>query len=285
MVNLTMATGIASAIASMEQTSKRIRDIFWGLPAPETNPEFDEETIEYLEAQTHALYSELLITLEAFGLVEARRDLVRAWRLGPASSTRKIEYNHWHDAYSTKAFGLLSSSLDSLQCLVPRADEPESVTPGLVQLVDLLSRTAQILEIDGVEPTKEADVQRTMDRYLAALYGTDYCRQFSLPRVVRNFKPDAGIRSLSAVIEFKFADSRVQLEGCVGGLFEDSAGYRGSKDWTRFYSVIYQTGAFGTEKDLTAAFDMGDLVDWTPLLVTGKGARTTKKLATTTTTP
>jgi hypothetical protein len=55
---------------------------------------------------------------------------------------------------------------------------------------------------------------------------------------LKNF--DCGIASVGAAIEFKIVHTKEQVAVAYSGIAEDTAGYRGSKDWTRFYSVIYQ---------------------------------------------
>lgn len=54
---------------------------------------------------------------------------------------------------------------------------------------------------------------------------------------------------------------------------EDAGGYSGSLDWTRFYSVIYQTSAFESEDRIRSELTRAGLVTWTGILVTGAGAR------------
>jgi hypothetical protein len=82
---------------------------------------------------------------------------------------------------------------------------------------------------------------------------------------------DSGVRSLRAVIEFKLAKDTKGLKMATSGLFEDASGYKASADWSRFYSVIYMTGAHGTEEQLLADFDRAGMIAWTPILVTGQG--------------
>jgi hypothetical protein len=116
-----------------------------------------------------------------------------------------------------------------------------------------------------------------MDHYLDVIYGGDYRRKFSIPGAVKNFIPDSGIRSLKAVIEFKFAATSQELKTATSGLFEDSAAYKASADWQRYYSVVYMTGAHGTKEKLLAAFEQAGMIDWTPILVTGAGGRAAKR--------
>ncbi|SDJ95325.1 hypothetical protein SAMN05216338_107527 [Bradyrhizobium sp. Rc2d] len=53
---------------------------------------------------------------------------------------------------------------------------------------------------------------------------------------------------IGAAVDFKFVRSREEVAIAANGIFEDTAGYRGSKDWVRF--VIYQVQPFMLESHL-----------------------------------
>ena len=146
----------------------------------------------------------------------------------------------------------------------------------LAKLESVLQKTAALVRMHGVKPTNEREVRDVMHKALHACF-TEYTESVSIHGVLKNFKPDGGVRDLGAAIEFKFAASEAELRQGLGGIFEDSAGYKGSKDWTRFYSVIYQTESFETADRLRAEVSRGGLVTWTPVLVTGPGARRRRK--------
>jgi hypothetical protein len=124
-----------------------------------------------------------------------------------------------------------------------------------------------------VQPKKEKDVQDVMHDYLEATF-TEYRGKVTIPGIIRDFEPDGGVRNLKAAIEYKFADSKAEVSRAMGGIFEDVSGYSGSLDWTRFYSVIYQTEAFESEDRIRSEMARaGTLVTWKTILVTGAGAR------------
>src|SRR5215471_3256255 len=56
-------------------------------------------------------------------------------------------------------------------------------------------------------------------------------------------------------------------------IFEDISGYTGSLDWTRFYTVVYQTEAFETEPRIKQELARAGTVTWQGILVTGSGGR------------
>lgn len=135
-----------------------------------------------------------------------------------------------------------------------------------------MRKTATILHREQLVPTSEHDIQKVMHRALFACF-TEYTDSVTIPGVLKNFKPDGGVRNLRAAIEFKFADSHSELAKGVGGIFEDGGGYKGSRDWTRFYSVIYQTKPFEAEERVRSEMIRGGLLTWKSILVTGDGGR------------
>ncbi len=82
-----------------------------------------------------------------------------------------------------------------------------------------------------------------------------------------------GIRHLKAAVEFKFASTPTELKQAVSGIFEDTAGYKGSLDWTRFYSVIYMTEPFESPARFHADMSRAGALNWTVIPVSGAGEK------------
>lgn len=265
---------LPAIIADVEATERNGTDAVWRLESPmgvvRTDPDVEEELEYYLRS----LEQKLLLHLEALGLVQSRATLECRWAEFERRGLREVKFAPGPGVAYSEALSYLGVFVQSLRCYGPTRDVAEK---SFDELVLKLRKTAVLMERRNVIAGREKDVQDVMDDYLDFLYGTDYCRQFNLPGVVKNFKPDAGVRSLETAIEFKFADSKAALASALGGLFEDASGYKGNSDWTRFISVVYMTGAFGTEEEFKAAFDRADLIDWTPILVTGRSAPTRQK--------
>jgi hypothetical protein len=70
--------------------------------------------------------------------------------------------------------------------------------------------------------------------------------------------------------------SQQELSKALGGVFEDANGYSGSKDWTTFYTLIYQTEAFESEDRFKSEMTRAGLITWKTILVTGQGRRERK---------
>jgi len=139
-------------------------------------------------------------------------------------------------------------------------------------LETILKKTPFLLQRRQIQPRNEKDIRSVMHDYLGAFF-TEYKNHVTIPGVIRDFKPDGGVRNLKAAIEFKFAGTHAEVRQAMAGVFEDISGYAGSLDWIHFYSVIYQTSAFESEDRVKSELSRSGNVTWKALLVTGKGAR------------
>jgi hypothetical protein len=54
------------------------------------------------------------------------------------------------------------------------------------------------------------------------------------------------------------------------GIVEDTGAYKGSKDWTRFYAVMYQAKHFILKSQLESDMKRIGAATWKAILVTGE---------------
>jgi len=143
----------------------------------------------------------------------------------------------------------------------------------LPRLERILIGTARLVKDRLIEPRNECEVRNALYQTLIHVF-PDTVREVPIAKVSKCYRPDIGIRSLRAAVEFKFADSEDELKRAIGGVYEDVAGYAGSEDWKHFYAVFYMTDAFMTQSQVEAEFSLSK-VDrkWRPLLVQGRGGR------------
>jgi hypothetical protein len=262
----------AATIADhLEKSARQVRDALWRLADPRGGILDDSDVKEEFKYFLKRLYTQVMIALDHLELIASRADLAKAWGDFVKSGLQKFTFYPEHDTVGSEVYDYLDAVIDGIRAIDPTIEEKGDDQGERMQLERLLDRTAYILQRRDVVPTREGEIQRVMDEYLESIYGADYCRQFSIPGVVKNFRPDSGIRSLKTVIEFKLAKDTRGLKTATSGLFEDAAGYKASADWKRYYSVIYMTGAYGTKEQLLADFDRAGMVDWTPIPVTGIG--------------
>jgi hypothetical protein len=225
-----------------------------------------------LEAILEDLYELLVMTLEAVSLPKARIRLIRQWRdLTRTAKPGAGHCDHQYDYFDSPTFKCIERTIDNLRLFA--GDRPDTRQAYELQKLDsILRKTATILQRVRISPASEREVRDPMHEVLFACF-TQYTTHVNVPGILKTFVPDCGVRDLQAAIEFKFAASRDEVLKAVGGIFEDGAGYHGSRDWTQFYSVIYQTAPFESEDRVRSEMVRGGLLTWTSILVTGTGAR------------
>jgi hypothetical protein len=215
----------------------------------------------------------LEVALEASGLSSTRIRLIEKWE-----SFEKQKQGIGKTIPFGEADFLESQPLDYLEKVVEGMRIALGQTENgweayeLKKLESLLRKTAKIVRGEGVVPRNEHDIQTVMTKYLDAAFA-EHVTNVNIPGGITSFKPDGGIRSLKAAIEFKYAATRDEVSRSLRGIFEDVSGYKGSADWTRFFSVVYQTEAFESEEKFGHDLNRAAAIDWTPILVTGKGTR------------
>ena len=76
----------------------------------------------------------------------------------------------------------------------------------------------------------------------------------------------------NAAIEFKIAHTEQQAVAAFTGVVEDVGGYKGSKDWTRFYAVMYQAKPFISKSQLDSDMKRIKAATWKAILWHGRTA-------------
>ena len=144
-------------------------------------------------------------------------------------------------------------------------------------LRQILLGTPKLIADRKLVPKNEAEVRREIYGTLLHVF-PDTVRELPIPQVSKTYKPDIGVPHLEVAVEYKFCDSESELKTCLEGIYADTKGYAGSKDWTNFVAVMYCTGAFMTEAQLREEERrVGMPPSWELLLVTGQGERKSKR--------
>jgi hypothetical protein len=267
---------IKAALSELERLLDSARDARYQIECARTNTRFiggfaaPELALPGILNQIEEM---LLVVFEAAGLSLTRERLAQKWaEFEKNGGIGKTNYNAEFDYLESLPLSFVEQMIDSLRACAGEAI-PTKDAHELALLERFLRNTATLVHKRNAQPTKEKDVQDVMHDYLEATF-TQYRRHVTIPGIVRDFNADGGVRNLKAAIEFKFADSQGELSRAVGGIFEDVSAYSGSLDWTRFYSVIYQTQPFESEDRIKSEMARaGTLLTWKHILVTGGGAR------------
>jgi hypothetical protein len=211
----------------------------------------------------------VLMCLEAAGLVATRVDFQNTWKIFDLSATEPIQE---YDILYSEPCDYLKNTIEGLRLIANNGESPTE-TVDLQRLRDLLEATPTFLRKRNMAPQREHDIQKIMVDYLEACFPRGLVSSPTIPGFVKNFKADAGVLHLKAAVEFKFASSLPEVKQAMSGIIEDTAGYKGSLDWTRFYSVVYMTEPFVQPARFRADMARVGALNWVLILVNGAGEK------------
>lgn len=209
----------------------------------------------------------LLIGCEALGLPETRAELSGRWEeLDKKGAIEHMDYLPEVESFHSEAESLLWTAFEALRAISGQPSMSPIEAFQIDRLENLLRSAPALLRRRNVVPKKEKDVQQVLSDYFHVAF-PDYLDNVTVHGFTKNFKPDGGVRSIHTAIEYKFARSQEELKTAVSGVLEDTAGYEGSKDWTRFISLIYMTEPFEIEERLELDLSRVGAHSWKGILV------------------
>lgn len=216
------------------------------------------------------LYDHLLIVLEAAEMPEARAILIAKW-----AEFKKLSEGLRHtdqfgnfDHLNSPVIEYIDHLVSALRMTVSNEITSEEAWT-LERLEEMLNDADTLIHRRKQAPSSEKEFQNFMHDYLRACFPYFETK----PQIgggIKNFKPDCGISNVGAAIEFKIAHSEEAAKVAFSGVVEDTAGYKGSKQWTRFYAVIYQAKPFLQKSHMKRDMKRIGAATWTPILLNGK---------------
>jgi hypothetical protein len=215
------------------------------------------------------LHDILLVVLEAAQMPEAWGSLVKAWRgfMSGKDGLRHTDDNDEFQNCESPALTFLDRQIHGLRMTV-REEILSEEAWTLAKLEAMLEDTPALVHRRDKPPANEGDLQEIMHDYLSACF-PDFRFNPPIGGTIKNFKPDCGIFDVGAAIEFKIAHSKQQAIVSFTGVVEDTGGYKGSKDWTRFYAVMYQAKPFILKSHLQSDMKRIGAATWKAILVNG----------------
>jgi len=236
--------------------------------------EFEAQRTEDLASWLDSLGRQLPVLLDLMGMNDTRQSFFSSWKaFGDNLGATVCEHDEVNVWLVSRPLRLIDEILQVIGAGSKGVLEEDSA--GVKTLEYVLRSTPQILKTHGVVPRKESDVKRVLHDHLECTF-PDYSREVKLPKGLKSFIPDGAIRSLETLIEFKFVDLKRKVAPIFSGIMEDLSGYGGSRDWTRFYSVVYQTEPFVNETRFDRSLRLsGNAGSWKPIVVVGPGGRHT----------
>lgn len=247
----------------------------WGT-RPHSEP-FYEQPLFALERYLQELYDVLLVVLEAADMRDTRASLIKAWIAfnRKKDGLQHIVDDHQAQVCESPALTFMNRLIKGLRSSTGKPiSEADAWT--LRRLEHMLGDTAALVHRRNPSPKKELDVQKIMHDYLSAAF-PEFTAKPQVSGTLKSFKPDCGIQAVGAAIEFKFVRRKKDVEVVTSGIIEDSAGYRGSKDWVRFYSVFYQLQPFMMKSHLVHDLDRVGASTWKAFVVNGSTGASTER--------
>jgi len=192
-------------------------------------------------------FIELLIIIDALGF----------------GNTHK-EFNEFYEKAKNHKEGLTYSTMGE--------DEPYLVWPGEIRkylnaianitnteteelfishdLIEIIRHSVYSIsdtKIYSSPPIDERELHDRIESILKCVY-PDLLREPTLPKQIKNFRPDTGIPSLKTLIEYKYISNLTECKRIVDEVLADTRGYK-ARDWNKFLFVIYETKRIKHEKD------------------------------------
>lgn len=221
----------------------------------------------------------LLVVLEAAEMPGTRASLIKAWSKFTSAKTglRHTDDNGEFQNCESPALTFLERLINGLRMTVNDEISSEEAWT-LSRLEAMLRDTPGLVHRRGISPAKESDLQAIMHDYLSASF-PDFVLNPPIGGTLKNFKPDCGIASVGAAIEFKIVHTKEQVAVAFSGITEDTSGYKGSKDWTRFYAVVYQDEPFMLESHLRSDMKRIGAATWKAFVVNAPAKKKASKKA------
>jgi hypothetical protein len=198
------------------------------------------EARETLAFYIEKAFRDISILAERLGLPLFRADVVE----------KRKSFTDLSDLVPTPYDVMLQSEpLDAARDLfesLATMTEGRAVT-GIGILETLLENTPKIIEASGILPRKEGDVKDQVRKVLSLSF-RDVVREIPIPKNIKSYRPDIGVRSLMAAAEYKFIDSQQKAKNSLDEIYADMKGYVGRYDWRSFYAVFYMTSPFYTQR-------------------------------------
>lgn len=264
-----LVESLRSTFSSAEDARRKLSDI---LQHQDTESANDPENYELNEAQDSMKYwiekafRDLAILSERLNAPIMAREILKSRKgIKHLDSLIRTDYDV---SLHSEPLALARSYFDPLEVMVSGGE-----ISGITIFETILHNTAKIIKAAGIEPKKETQVYDEVYKVVEFAF-RDATRSIELPKSVKTYKPDIGVRSLHAAVEYKYADTKEKVKVALDAIYSDMRTYAGHTDWRTFYGVIYMTGPFYTQKDIEHEWRLLRTdISWTPIVIVGPGGK------------
>jgi hypothetical protein len=268
-------TVVKNSIGSLDQLLSRAKSALSQIEQDRFGLVDDSDTGGFVDPKAalgdtlEELHDILLVVLEAAEMPEAKASMIEEW---PTFTSAKdglshVEVDTEFDYCASPALIFVKRLIEALRMSVSKQISSEEAWT-LARLEAMLEDTAGLVHRREKPPKDEQDLQAIMHDYLSACF-PDFRKNPQIGGSIKNFIPDCGIASVGAAIEFKIAHTKEKAVVAFTGVVEDTGGYKGSKDWTRFYAVMYQAKPFILKSQLQSDMKRIKAATWKAILING----------------
>jgi hypothetical protein len=260
-----------NAIGGLDKILSRAKRALYEVGRNEFGGSFDgsgyDDPRGALGAHLEEIYDVLLVVLEAAQMPLARTSLTDQWAKW-SNSLQETDDDAEYGVSMSPALTYVSRIVSALRMTVSGSMTSEEAWT-LSRLEAMLGDTSALVHRRKIAPANESALQEIMHDYLSASF-SDFTSKPQIGGTIKNFKPDCGIVSVGAAIEFKLAHDKPQAVQSFTGIVEDIGGYKGSKDWTRFYAVMFQSKPFVLKSHLECDLKRIGAATWKAILINGE---------------
>ena len=134
--------------------------------------------------------------------------------------------------------------------------QQKDVVQEISPLLDVIRNSEYFItnpKVFGKVPDSEGDVHLRIEGLLKCLY-TEVEHKPRIPKPIKSFEPDTGIRSLRTLIEYKFIKTVEGGKKILEQILADIGGYQ-TDDYDKFVFVIYETNRVFPLRDWERAIE------------------------------
>lgn len=266
-----LATMIAATLEQANEAERKYVKIIETSRVEHLDDPLNEElkdATEILARHVRRAFEECQMLAERLQMPELAKGIRKKLRLYGTGSAELISIEHNSGAGEQYC----SSLAEAWTIYEPMAIVALSgAVTGLSVLETILRNTAKIIAKSGIPAENETQIRNEVLRVLQLAF-LDARKDPAIAKNFKTYKPDIGIPSLMAAVEYKFLRTKKDMKSHLDQVFADIKGYDRHGIWKNFYAVFCQKGPFFTQEDVVQTFrEVGAKVNWTPIL-TGPAA-------------
>jgi hypothetical protein len=194
-------TNLKAALSELERDLESARDARHQIECEEAGRPAKggwEEPAAVLPSLLNNIKETLLVVFEAANLPDTRQRLIDQWAaFEKDGGIGKTHFDQQFDYLESKPFDYIDKLVNSVRILGSEGLAPKDAY-DLAMLETVLRKTPVLMHKRKIQPKSEKEIRDVMHDYLEA-YFSEYKRSVTITGILRDFKPDSGVRNLKTV--------------------------------------------------------------------------------------